>query len=127
MAEKKDRKVVLIAVAVIVVVIVALSAGLVIVQRVRQNRERHAVQFLVGRNPFNVNEIKSLAYRKEEESGALTYFFFHDKTLDKVTVKMDGVTLGDYDPNSPDWNLWQEKFEATRAEYFEEQDKGSSI
>lgn len=119
MAGKKDRKVVLIAVAVIVVAIVASNVGFVIVRRVRQNREQHAVQLLVGRNPFKWNEIQSLAYRKEEESGALTYFFFHDKTLDRVTVKMDGVTLGDYDPNSPDWNLWQEKFEATRADYFE--------
>jgi len=117
MTKKKQSRTVLIIAITAMVFVVIVSAVNFAKKQIANYRERQfPIELLVGRNPFDMSDIKGLAYRKEEKDGNITYFYFHEKTLDKVAVEGNFGKIT-FDPNSPDWNVWTERFQQTQAEY----------
>ncbi len=119
MTRKKPSRMVLIIAITAAVIGVIVSAVYFTKKQIANYRERKfPIQLLISRNPFDVGDIKGFAYRKKEKDGTVTYFYFHDKTLDKVAVEgnLGKIT---FDPNSPEWNVLKERFQQTRAEFLE--------
>lgn len=119
MTKKKQNRKVLIIVIIAMVILVIVSAVNLTKKQIANYRERQfPIQLMINQNPFDISDIKGFAYRKKEKDGTITYFYFHEKKLDKVVVEGDfaKITL---DPNSPDWNVWKDRFQQTRTEFLE--------
>ena len=92
MTKKEQSRTVLVIAITAIVFLVIVSVVNFTKRRIANHRERQfPIQLLVGRNLFDIGDIKGFAYRKEEKDGQITYFYFHEETLDKVAVKKLGT------------------------------------